>query len=412
MSFDKLGLYEPILKALKEKGYKAPSPIQEKAIPAILERRDVMAAAQTGTGKTASFTLTILHMLSNPKHRFKGHVIRALVVTPTRELAAQVRESVVTYGRYLDLKSTAIYGGTSVRNQKTVLRKGVDILVATPGRLLDLYNQKSINFSKVEILVLDEADRMLDMGFINDIKKIIRLLPDRRQNLMFTAPFSDSFSALANKFSYKPLEISVTRDNETAKNVEHYIHPVDTSRKSELLIHLIKTEKWQQALVFTRTKHGANRLTKKLIQSHITAVAIHSNKTQNYRTKALDNFKKNRVKILVATDVAARGIDIKNMNQVINFDLPTVAKDYIHRIGRTGRAGESGKAISFVSSEQFQLLDDIEKLLKQTLAQHVVNGFEPSGPISKNNSKVGKKQRRFNKQSRSRKKSRFKVKNQ
>jgi len=412
MSFDKLGLYEPILKALKEKGYKAPSPIQEKAIPAILERRDVMAAAQTGTGKTASFTLPILHMLSNPKHRFKGHVIRALVVTPTRELAAQVRESVVTYGRYLDLKSTAIYGGTSVRNQKTVLRKGVDILVATPGRLLDLYNQKSINFSKVEILVLDEADRMLDMGFINDIKKIIRLLPDRRQNLMFTATFSDSFRALANKFSYKPLEISVTRDNETAENVEHYIHPVDTSRKSELLIHLIKTEKWKQALVFTRTKHGANRLTKKLIQSHITAVAIHSNKTQNYRTKALDNFKKNRVKILVATDVAARGIDIKNMNQVINFDLPTVAKDYIHRIGRTGRAGESGKAISFVSSEQFQLLDDIEKLLKQTLAQHIVNGFEPSSPISKNNSKVGKKQRRFNKQSRSRKKSRFKVKNQ
>ena len=400
MSFDKLGLNEPILKALKQKGYKEPSPIQAKAIPAILDRRDVMAAAQTGTGKTASFILPILHMLSNPKHKFKGHVIRALVVTPTRELAAQVRESAVTYGRNLNLKSTAIYGGTSVRNQKKVLRQGIDILVATPGRLLDLYNQKSIDFSKVEVLVLDEADQMLDMGFINDIKKIIRLLPDRRQNLMFTATFSDPFRALANKFSYNPLEISVTRDNETAKNIEHYIHPVETSRKSELLVHLIKKEKWKQALVFTRTKHGANRLTKKLIQAHIPAVAIHGNKTQNYRTRALDDFKKNRVRILVATDVAARGIDIKNMNQVINFDLPTVAKDYVHRIGRTGRAGESGKAISFVSSEQFELLDAIQKLLKQTLEQHVVEGFEPNNPIAKSKSKVGKKQRRFNKQSR------------
>ena len=406
MSFDTLGLYEPILKALKHKGYKEPSPIQAKAIPAILERRDVMAAAQTGTGKTASFILPILHMLSNPKHKFKGHVIRTLIVTPTRELAAQVRESAVTYGRYLDLKSTAIYGGTSVRNQKKVLRQGVDILVATPGRLLDLYNQKSIDFSKVEILVLDEADQMLDMGFINDIKKIIRLLPDRRQNLMFTATFSDPFRALANKFSYKPIEISVTKDNETAKNIEHYIHPVETSRKSELLVYLIKKEKWKQALVFTRTKHGANRLTKKLIQAHIPAVAIHGNKTQNYRTRALDDFKKNRVRILVATDVAARGIDIKNMNQVINFDLPTVAKDYVHRIGRTGRAGESGKAISFVSSEQFELLDAIQKLLKQTLEQHIVEGFEPNNPIAKSKSKVGKKQRRFNKKSRFKKNNR------
>ena len=400
MSFDKLGLNDPILKALKQKGYKSPSPIQAKAIPAILDKRDVMAAAQTGTGKTASFILPILHMLSNPKHQFKGNTLRALVVTPTRELAAQVRESAVTYGRNLNLKSTAIYGGTSVRNQKKVLRRGIDILVATPGRLLDLYNQKSIDFSKIEILVLDEADQMLDMGFINDIKKIIRLLPDRRQNLMFTATFSDPFRALANKFSYKPIEISVTKDNETAKNIEHYIHPVETSRKSELLVHLIKKEKWKQALVFTRTKHGANRLTKKLIQAHIPAVAIHGNKTQNYRTRALDDFKKNRVRILVATDVAARGIDIKNMNQVINFDLPTVAKDYVHRIGRTGRAGESGKAISFVSSEQFELLDAIQKLLKQTLEQHIVEGFEPNNPIAKSNYKVGKKQRRFNKQSR------------
>jgi ATP-dependent RNA helicase RhlE len=393
MSFDKLGLNDPILKALKQKGYKSPSPIQAKAIPAILDKRDVMAAAQTGTGKTASFILPILHMLSNPKHQFKGNTLRALVVTPTRELAAQVRESAVTYGRNLNLKSTAIYGGTSVRNQKKVLRRGIDILVATPGRLLDLYNQKSIDFSKIEILVLDEADQMLDMGFINDIKKIIRLLPDRRQNLMFTATFSDPFRALANKFSYKPIEISVTKDNETAKNIEHYIHPVETSRKSELLVHLIKKEKWKQALVFTRTKHGANRLTKKLIQAHIPAVAIHGNKTQNYRTRALDDFKKNRVRILVATDVAARGIDIKNMNQVINFDLPTVAKDYVHRIGRTGRAGESGKAISFVSSEQFELLDAIQKLLKQTLEQHIVEGFEPTKDIQPN--KKPKKKKKF-----------------
>jgi ATP-dependent RNA helicase RhlE len=399
MSFDKLGLNDPILKALKQKGYKSPSPIQAKAIPAILDKRDVMAAAQTGTGKTASFILPILHMLSNPKHQFKGNTLRALVVTPTRELAAQVRESAVTYGRNLNLKSTAIYGGTSVRNQKKVLRRGIDILVATPGRLLDLYNQKSIDFSKIEILVLDEADQMLDMGFINDIKKIIRLLPDRRQNLMFTATFSDPFRALANKFSYKPIEISVTKDNETAKNIEHYIHPVETSRKSELLVHLIKKEKWKQALVFTRTKHGANRLTKKLIQAHIPAVAIHGNKTQNYRTRALDDFKKNRVRILVATDVAARGIDIKNMNQVINFDLPTVAKDYVHRIGRTGRAGESGKAISFVSSEQFELLDAIQKLLKQTLEQHIVEGFEPTKDIQPNKKPKNKKKfrRRFKK---------------
>ena len=399
MSFDKLGLNDPILKALKQKGYKSPSPIQAKAIPAILDKRDVMAAAQTGTGKTASFILPILHMLSNPKHQFKGNTLRALVVTPTRELAAQVRESAVTYGRNLNLKSTAIYGGTSVRNQKKVLRRGIDILVATPGRLLDLYNQKSIDFSKIEILVLDEADQMLDMGFINDIKKIIRLLPDRRQNLMFTATFSDPFRALANKFSYKPIEISVTKDNETAKNIEHYIHPVETSRKSELLVHLIKKEKWKQALVFTRTKHGANRLTKKLIQAHIPSVAIHGNKTQNYRTRALDDFKKNRVRILVATDVAARGIDIKNMNQVINFDLPTVAKDYVHRIGRTGRAGESGKAISFVSSEQFELLDAIQKLLKQTLEQHIVEGFEPTKDIQPNKKPKNKKKfrRRFKK---------------
>tara|TARA_Y100000389_G_scaffold49704_1_gene45404 strand:+ start:689 stop:1888 length:1200 start_codon:yes stop_codon:yes gene_type:complete len=393
MSFDKLGLYEPILKALKQKGYKAPSPIQAKAIPAILDKKDVMAAAQTGTGKTASFTLPILHMLSNPKHKFKSQIIRALIVTPTRELAAQVRDNVVTYGRYLDLKSTAIYGGTSVRSQKKVLKQGVDILVATPGRLLDLHNQGSINFSKVEILVLDEADQMLDMGFINDIKKIIKLLPKRRQNLMFTATFSDPFRALANQFSYNALEISVTKDNETAKNVEHYIHPVDTAKKSDLLIHLIKKKKWKQALVFTRTKHGANRLTKKLIRSHITAVAIHGNKTQNYRTRALDDFKKNRVRILVATDVAARGIDIKNMNQVINFDLPNVAKDYVHRIGRTGRAGESGEAISFVSSEQFESLDAIQKLLKQTLEQHIVEGFEPTKDIQPN--KKSKKKKKF-----------------
>ena len=407
MSFKNLGLSEPILKSLSHKGYKEPTPIQQESIPAILEGKDVMAAAQTGTGKTASFTLPILHMLSHPKNDHKGHQVRALIITPTRELAAQVRDNVLTYGNNLNLRSTAVYGGARIHNQQLKLKKGVDILVATPGRLLDLYNQKSVNFSKVEILVLDEADQMLDMGFIHDIKKIINLLPQQRQNLMFTATFSNSFRKLANELVENPIEISVTSDNETAANVDHYVHPVDKSRKAELLIELIETEQWKQALVFTRTKHGADRLTKQLLKVDIKAAAIHGNKTQNNRMKALDSFKNNRIKILVATDVAARGIDIPNMQQVINFDVPTVAKDYVHRIGRTGRAGKSGKAVSLVSADEFNLLQDIERLLKQTLKRHVIDGFEPDHSIPVTNHEVAKKkvnnQRGFKKRFKSRK---------
>ena len=407
MSFKNLGLSEPILKSLSHKGYKEPTPIQQESIPAILEGKDVMAAAQTGTGKTASFTLPILHMLSHPKNDHKGHQVRALIITPTRELAAQVRDNVLTYGNNLNLRSTAVYGGARIHNQQLKLKKGVDVLVATPGRLLDLYNQKSVNFSKVEILVLDEADQMLDMGFIHDIKKIINLLPQQRQNLMFTATFSNPFRKLANELVENPIEISVTSDNETAANVDHYVHPVDKSRKAELLIELIETEQWKQALVFTRTKHGADRLTKQLLKVDIKAAAIHGNKTQNNRMKALDSFKNNRIKILVATDVAARGIDIPNMQQVINFDVPTVAKDYVHRIGRTGRAGKSGKAVSLVSADEFNLLQDIERLLKQTLKRHVIDGFEPDHSIPVTNHEVAKKkvnnQRGFKKRFKSRK---------
>ncbi len=391
MSFTNLGLSEPILKSLSHKGYKEPTPIQEKSIPAILDGKDVMAAAQTGTGKTASFTLPILTILSHPKNQHKGHQVRALIITPTRELAAQVRDNVLAYGNNLNLRSAAVYGGARIHNQQLKLKKGVDILVATPGRLLDLYNQKSVNFTKVEILVLDEADQMLDMGFIHDIKKIINLLPKRRQNLMFTATFSNPFRKLANELVDNPIEISVTSDNETAANVNHYIHPVDKSRKAELLIELIESEKWKQALVFTRTKHGADRLTKQLLKVDIKAAAIHGNKTQNNRMKALDSFKNNRIKILVATDVAARGIDIPNMQQVINFDVPTVAKDYVHRIGRTGRAGKSGKAISLVSADEYNLLQDIERLLKKTLKRHLIDGFEPDHSVPLTNHQTVKK---------------------
>lgn len=375
MSFKKIGLKEPILRALQQEGYKEPTPIQKKAISSIMKNKDVMAAAQTGTGKTACFALPILEILSNQLDKTNIHELNALIVTPTRELAVQVHDSIKSYGKYLSLKSVAIYGGVSDVNQKQAINKGIDIMVATPGRLLDLYHQKAINFSNVKILVLDEADQMLDMGFLNDIKKIDKYLPKDRQNLMFTATFSDPFRSLVKQFSKNPIEISVSRDNETGKNIEHYCHPVDASNKAKLLIHLIQQEKWNQALVFTRTKHGANRLTKKLINARITAVAIHSDKTQNYRTNALNKFKKNHIQILVATDVAARGIDIKNMNQVVNFDLPSVAKDYIHRIGRTGRAGKSGKAISFVCNDQQKLLREIQQLLNQKLPMYPIAGF-------------------------------------
>ena len=406
MKFNDLNLSDPILRSLKDQNYKKPTPIQAEVIPAVLNNSDIMAAAQTGTGKTAAFVLPILLKLSNPKYKYKGHQLRALIVTPTRELAAQVRQSVNTYSKYLSIRSTAVYGGARIHNQRLKLRKGIDILVATPGRLLDLHNQKSVNLKNIEILVLDEADQMLDMGFIHDIKKIANLLPDRRQNLMFTATFSDSFRSLATNMAEKAIEISVTNDNETGENINHYIHPVDKSRKAELLIELIKTKKWDQALVFTRTKHGADRLQKQLDKVNINSKAIHGNKTQNNRMKALEAFKNNKIQILVATDVAARGIDIKRMSQVINFDVPTVAKDYVHRIGRTGRGGDMGEAITLVSADEFRLLRDIEKLINKKLERVEIEGFEPEHVVSiqdKPNTKRFHNKKGFKKRNKSRK---------
>ena len=406
MKFDDLNLSDPILRSLKDQNYKKPTPIQAEVIPAVLNNSDIMAAAQTGTGKTAAFVLPILSKLSNPKYKYKGHQLRALIVTPTRELAAQVRESVNTYSKYLSIRSTAVYGGARIHNQRLKLRKGIDVLVATPGRLLDLHNQKSVNLKNIEILVLDEADQMLDMGFIHDIKKIANLLPDRRQNLMFTATFSDSFRSLATNMAEKAIEISVTNDNETGENINHFIHPVDKSRKAELLIELIKTKKWDQALVFTRTKHGADRLQKQLDKVNINSKAIHGNKTQNNRMKALEAFKNNKIQILVATDVAARGIDIKRMSQVINFDVPTVAKDYVHRIGRTGRGGDMGEAITLVSADEFRLLRDVEKLINKKLERVEIEGFEPEHlvPIKdKPNKKRFHNKKGFKKRNKSRK---------
>jgi ATP-dependent RNA helicase RhlE len=406
MKFNDLNLSDPILRSLKDQNYQKPTPIQAEVIPAVLNNSDIMAAAQTGTGKTAAFVLPILSKLSNPKYKYKGHQLRALIVTPTRELAAQVRESVNTYSKYLSIRSTAVYGGARIHNQRLKLRKGIDVLVATPGRLLDLHNQKSVNLNNIEILVLDEADQMLDMGFIHDIKKIANLLPDRRQNLMFTATFSDSFRSLATNMAEKAIEISVTSDNETGENINHYIHPVDKSRKAELLIELIKTKKWDQALVFTRTKHGADRLQKQLDKVNINSKAIHGNKTQNNRMKALEAFKNNKIQILVATDVAARGIDIKRMSQVINFDVPTVAKDYVHRIGRTGRGGDMGEAITLVSADEFRLLRDIEKLINKKLERVEIEGFEPEHVVpikDKPNKKRFHNKKGFKKRNKSRK---------
>ena len=406
MKFNDLNLSDPILRSLKDQNYKKPTPIQAEVIPAVLNNSDIMAAAQTGTGKTAAFVLPILSKLSNPKYKYKGHQLRALIVTPTRELAAQVRESVNSYSKYLSIRSTAVYGGARIHNQRLKLRKGIDVLVATPGRLLDLHNQKSVNLKNIEILVLDEADQMLDMGFIHDIKKIANLLPDRRQNLMFTATFSDSFRSLAKNMADKAIEISVTNDNETGENINHFIHPVDKSRKAELLIELIKTKKWDQALVFTRTKHGADRLQKQLDKVNINSKAIHGNKTQNNRMKALEAFKNNKIQILVATDVAARGIDIKRMSQVINFDVPTVAKDYVHRIGRTGRGGDLGEAITLVSADEFRLLRDIEKLINKKLERVEIEGFEPEHVVpikDKPNKKRFHNKKGFKKRNKSRK---------
>ena len=380
MTFATLGLSTPILEALAEQGYKTPSPIQAQAIPAIINGRDVMAAAQTGTGKTAGFTLPILERLAKGESA-RANEVRVLILTPTRELAAQVAASVATYGKNLPLRSAVVFGGVKINPQMMKLRKGVDILVATPGRLLDLYSQNAMKFNKLEVLVLDEADRMLDMGFIHDIRKILGFLPKRRQNLMFSATFSKEIRNLAKGFVNNPVEISVSPQDKTATTVKQWIYPVDKSKKSALLTQLVNDNGWHQVLVFTRTKHGANRLTRYLEANKIKAAAIHGNKGQGARTKALADFKKGVTQILVATDIAARGIDIDQLPQVVNFDLPNVSEDYVHRIGRTGRAGASGQAVSLVSADEFQQLSDIERLIGCVLSRKLVDGFEPEHSV-------------------------------
>ena len=377
MSFTSLGLIEPLLRAVSELGYTTPSPIQLQAIPAILRGSDVLASAQTGTGKTASFVLPILQNI-NDKPRAKNNRARVLVVTPTRELAAQVHESIVQYGRHLSLRSAVVFGGVKISPQMMKLRGGVEILVATPGRLLDLHQQRAIHLDEIDTLVLDEADRMLDMGFIHDIKRIIKLLPRNRQNLMFSATFSEEIRTLVKGILNQPVEIDVAPRNTTAAAVKQIVHPVDKSRKSALLSHLIHKNKWGQTLVFSRTKHGANKLVKQLAEDHIYAAAIHGNKSQSQRTKALADFKSGELHILVATDIAARGIDIDQLPCVVNFDLPQVAEDYVHRIGRTGRAGASGQAISLVSADEVGQLQAIEKLIKRKLERVEIEDFEPN----------------------------------
>lgn len=376
MSFSSLGLSQPILDAIKSQGYETPSPIQLKAIPEVLAGKDVMAAAQTGTGKTAGFTLPILELLSKGE-RAKPNQVRALILAPTRELAAQVAENVATYGQNLPLRSAVVFGGVKINPQMQNLRRGVDVLVATPGRLLDLHNQNAVRFKQLEVLVLDEADRMLDMGFIHDIRRIISALPKDRQNLMFSATFSDDIRNLAKGLVKDPVEISVSPRNTTAKSVKQWVSPVDKKQKPALLTELIIQNNWQQLLVFTKTKHGANKLTKYLEAQGIKAAAIHGSKSQGARTRALAQFKAGSVRALVATDIAARGLDIDQLPQVVNFDLPNVPEDYVHRIGRTGRAGATGEAVSLVSADEFKQLSDIERLIQELLPREVVDGFEP-----------------------------------
>ncbi|RDH85397.1 MAG: ATP-dependent RNA helicase RhlE [endosymbiont of Escarpia spicata] len=381
MSFDTLGLSAELLRAVSESGYSEPTPIQRQAIPVILEGRDIMGGAQTGTGKTAGFTLPMLQLLNQHAQGKGQRPVRALVLTPTRELAAQVGESVATYGRHLPLKSTVIFGGVKIGPQINTLRHGVDILVATPGRLLDHVQQKTLDLSKVEILVLDEADRMLDMGFIHDIRKVLALLPNRRQNLLFSATFSGEIKTLADSLLNSPTLIEVARRNTAAETVAQIVYPVDKKRKRELLSYLIGSRNWRQVLVFTRTKHGANRLAQQLEKDGLSAAAIHGNKSQGARTRALAGFKAGDVRVLVATDIAARGLDIDQLPHVVNFELPNVSEDYVHRIGRTGRAGNEGEAASLVCVDEHKLLKDIERLLKRSIPQEVLPGYEPDPSI-------------------------------
>ena len=376
MSFNQLGLSEALLKAITKKGYSTPSPIQEKAIPVILDRKDILASAQTGTGKTAGFTLPILELLSE-RPATKRRVIRSLILTPTRELAAQIKQNVDEYSHFVDIKSTVIFGGVNANPQIKTLRSGVDILIATPGRLLDLHGQRVLSLSEVEILVLDEADRMLDMGFLRDIRRILDLLPTKRQNLLFSATFSKEIKHLANSFLDRPVLVEATPENTTVEKIDQRVYRVDQSKKTSLITKLISEGEWSQVLIFTRTKHGANRLCQKLEKAGIDSAAIHGNKTQGARTKALSSFKTGNVRVLVATDIAARGLDIPLLPHVINFELPNIPEDYVHRIGRTGRAGASGEAISLVSFDEVTYLKDIEKLTKQNILSSTIEGYAP-----------------------------------
>ncbi len=382
MSFNNLGLRAELVRAVSENGYDTATPIQQQAIPLVLEGRDLMGSAQTGTGKTAGFTLPLLQRLMDaPKPEQGRRAIRALVITPTRELAAQVHESIVTYGRYLPLKSAVVFGGVSINPQKQKLVRGVDILVATPGRLLDHVGQRSVDLSRVELLVLDEADRMLDMGFIHDIRKLLALVPANKQTLLFSATFSSEIKQLANGLLKTPALVEVARRNMTVDAIEQVVHPVDKGRKRELLSYLIGSNRWQQVLVFSRTKHGANRLAQQLNMDGINAAAIHGNKSQGARTRALADFKAGSVQALVATDIAARGLDIDQLPHVVNYDLPNIPEDYVHRIGRTGRAGREGEAISLVCIDELKLLADIERLIRRDLPRRVIDGYEPDPAI-------------------------------
>jgi len=379
-SFESLGLSAELLRAVTEQGYTEPTPIQAQAIPVVLSGRDLLGAAQTGTGKTAGFTLPLLQRLvagANASASPARHPVRALILVPTRELAAQVKDSVRAYGRFLKLRSTVIFGGVGFNPQADELRRGVDIVVATPGRLLDHVQQRTIDLRHVEILVLDEADRMLDMGFIPDIRRILALLPAKRQNLLFSATFPDEIRKLTKSFMHDPVTVEVAARNKPVELIAQIAHPVDSGRKRELLSHLVKTNNWQQVLVFTRTKHGANRLAQQLERDGIEADAIHGNKSQGARTRALKRFKDNELQVLVATDIAARGLDIEELPHVVVYDLPHVAEDYVHRIGRTGRAGASGEAVVLVSGEDRALLAAVERLIGRRIEQRIVAGFEP-----------------------------------
>ncbi len=378
MSFSALGLRAELLLAVSEQGYTEPTPIQAQAIPAVLAGRDLMGGAQTGTGKTAGFTLPLLHKLAEQPAGTHGRTpVRALILVPTRELAAQVQTSVFTYGKHLPkIRSLSVYGGVGFHPQVQALKRGIDILVATPGRLLDHVAQRTVDLSKVQVLVLDEADRMLDMGFLPDIRKVLAQLPKQRQNLLFSATFSDEIKRLADGFMHDPLLIEVARRNAAAELIEQRVCPVDRERKKDLLAHLITEGNWKQVLVFTRTKHGANNLAEKLVKSGIRADAIHGNKSQPARTRALTEFKAGKIRVLVATDIAARGLDIDELPHVVNFELPHVANDYVHRIGRTGRAGSTGEAVSLVCVDELSLLRDIERLIKREIRKEIVPGFE------------------------------------